>query len=435
MAKGLNQTLDSLNFPISKSKKQEHVPQPKQAEPSVADTGLTNRFKESLAIPIQGRDSYWYLEDLSEAEKNQGMFSKLLKKKDLSVDEINDLKKEAVQSPGNTRTKIQKLKKQYPNNSELYMLSAICANGMLMNSSNRDEVLRGLKYAVKEAATALLSNGVSLYNCESFFKIYFVMLDRLRRSQAKTLGMLSEDPRLQRNKKELMGAIKAVEFMYGEKNKVNNIINHLKKKLKSSNYIALFSIKEIQEAVQHLEKGAPKEPCKVGTAAELISYIYAMTVTFAHTPLLTNLVDKIIRLFPDKESSLVARKISINSIRRFGAFKISMAEGDRDEMLKLANAIFKENLYGLSKLKGQAIYNSFEADLFFNLAYVAELTPTLYAGREYNEMAEKAIQAMEVLADKDMSKGHAFTENANNHMRRLTQLKDEKLAEAGKSEQ
>jgi ribosomal protein L14E/L6E/L27E len=40
-----------------------------------------------------------------------------------------------------------------------------------------------------------------------------------------------------------------------------------------------------------------------------------------------------------------------------------------------------------------------------------------------------AIKAMETLTEKDMSKGNLFSDNANSHLRRLTQFKDDKLAE------
>ncbi len=430
MATNLNETVDGLKFPLSKGAKKDSTVTPGQTPPSsISDSGLASRMKEALAVPVAGKSDYWYIEDLSAAKKNESVFARFLKKKELNSDEITALKKEAVQSPGNTRAKIQKLKKQFPNNSELYMLSAICTNGMLLNSSNRDEVVRGLKYAVREGAIGLTSNGVSLYNCESFFKIYFVMLDRFKRDQARTLGMLSEDPRLRGTRNELNNAIKATDFLYNEKSKVSNIINHLKKKLKSSNYIALFNPKDVMQAVQCITNGTPKDPCKIGTAAEMISYLYAITLTFAHTPLLSRLVNKILSLLPDKELSLLVRKISLNSVRRFCFFKLALAEQDRDEMIKIANSILKENAIGLSKWGGAPVHHSYEADMFFNLAYVAELTPGIYPANEYLGIVDRAIKAMETLAEKDVSKGHAYTESANAHLRRLIKLKEDRSSD------
>jgi hypothetical protein len=433
--KSISQTVDTQNFPLSKSENKAGTPVVKPEEKvDTSASGLAARLKEAIAIPVPGNNDYWQIEDLSKPTKNEGVLSRLLKRKELSADEITVLKKEAIQSPGNTRAKIQKLKRQFPCNSELYMLSAICTNGMLLNSSNRDEVLRGLKYAVKEAATGLISNGISLYNCESFFKIYFFMLDRLKREQAKTLGMLSEDPRMAGTKGQLINSIKAVDFLYSEKSKVSNVVNHLKKKLKSSNYIALFNPHDIKEAAHYIEKGMPKEPCKIGTASEMISYIYALALTFSHTPLLGKLVNKILSFLPDKNVSLLVRKLSINSIRRFVSFKLALAEGDREEMIKTINLILRENLMGLSKWGTAPVYFSYEADLFFNLAYVAELTPGILPNNEYLDILEKAIKAMETLAEKDMSKGHMYTDNANSHLRRLMQLKEDKKPDPNKND-
>ncbi|MBU2510827.1 hypothetical protein KJ966_05800 [bacterium] len=429
MVKDLNQTLENLNFPLSKQDKKTDDPQkPQPVKTTLAeDSSINTRFKEAMAIPVPANHDHWFIEDLRREGKKEGVLAKFLKKKALGVNEINDLKKEAIQSPGNTRTKIQKLKKLYPYNSELYMLSAVCTNGMLMNSSNRDEVLRGLRFAVKEAATCLLNNGISLYNCESFFAIYFVMLDRFKRAQAKAHGLLTEDPKLVSLRNQLAPAMKSVDFMLSEKSKVVNVINHLKKKLKSSNYTALFDSTDIQEAANNIEKGKPKEPCKFGTATEMMSYVYALSMTFAHTPLLTRLVEKILKLIPDKDVSLLARKISISSIRRFGTFKLALAEQNKDEMIRIAQTILRENKMGLSKMGGQALYHSYEADLFLNLAYVVELTPGLFPPKEYIEMADKAIEAMQVLMEKDMSKEHSFTESAKTHLRRLNQLREENL--------
>lgn len=424
MVKGLSQTLDGLNFPLSKAKKTE--PQETESTPVSTDTGTSQYIKETISIPVEGKDSYWRIQDLSLSESSEGLFSKFIKRKDLDPEEISNLKKDALQSPGNTRAKVQKLKKQFPTHSELYMLSAICTHGMLLNSSNRDEVFRGMKYAAKEAATALMSNGISLYNCEAFYKIYFMMLERLKRAQAKSLGLISEDPRLANLRFPLTSAMKAVDFMISEKSKISNVLNHLKKKLKSSNYIALFNPMDIKDAAHKIEKGTPKEPCKIGTASEMISYVYAFGVTFAHTPLLSSLVDKIIRLLPDKDISLYVRKISINSIRRLTAYKLASAEGEKDEMIRIAQNIFKENLLGLSKFGNQAVYHSFEADLFFNLAYIAELTPGLFSDTEYLDVNEKAMKAMETLAEKDMSKNHSYMENANTHIRRLEQIRSDR---------
>lgn len=384
---------------------------------------LIKKFKESLSLPIPTKDDFWVIEGLTNPLKSEKKILGIFKKKSLSPEELKDLRKSAIQSPGNTRTKIQKLKKQYPNNSILYMLSAICTHGMLMNSSNQREVLRGLKLATKEAATSLLSNGISVYNCDNFFKIYFSFIDRLKRYQIKNFDTAKIDPRLENYKNQLMSAMQVVDQLSSEKSKVLNVINHMKKKLKSSQYIVIFDFMRIKEAIRHIETGNPKEKVLTGTAAEVIAYIYALGIAFARTPVLWCLLDELLKLFPDAIRSLLIRKISINSIRNFLKFKISAIEMDRDNMAKIGKLILKDNMLGVQKLEGQSLYQSYETDPFFNIAFIAEMSVGLYKDDDHRKIIDTAISAIDSLIKRDMSKNHVFTEPATNHSHKLQALK------------
>ncbi|MBU2645496.1 hypothetical protein KKI24_12385 [bacterium] len=382
------------------------------------------KIKEALTTPIPGKDEFWLIEPIVTPDKSGKKILGIFKKKSISPEELKDLRKTSIQSPGNTRAKIQKLKKQYPNNAMLYMLSAICTHGMLMNSSNQREVLRGLKLATKEAAISVISNGISVYNCENFFRIYFTFLDRLKRFQLKNLETVKMDPRLESYKNQLMHAIQTVDQLSSEKNRVFNVLNHLKKKLKSSQYIVTFDFTRIREAIRHIENGNAKERVLTGTAAEIIAYIYALTVSFARTPALWSLVDEILKLFPDAARNLLIRKISISSVRNFMKFKLAAIESDRDNMAKLGKLILKENMLGVQKLEGQSLYQSYETDPFFNIAFIAELSVGLYKDDDHRKIIDTAISAIGSLIKRDMSKNHVFTESATNHSHKLVGLRD-----------
>ncbi len=396
---------------------------------------LIKKIKESLAIPIPGRDESWQIEQITNPTKAQKKILGIFKKKSLSPDELKDLRKTALQSPGNTRTKIQKLKKQYPNNSVLYMLSAVCTHGMLMNSSNQREVLRGLKLATKEAAIALISNGISIYNCDNFFKIYFSFIERLKRFQIKNFESITMDPRLESYKSQMMSSMQAVDQLSSEKNKVFNVVNHMKKKLKSSQYIIIFDFIRIKEAIRHVENGNVKERVLTGTASEVIAYIYALTVAFARTPILWSLVDALLQLFPDSARTLLIRKISINTVRNFLKFKIAAIEMDRENMAMLGKLILKENMLGVQKLDGQSLYQSYETDPFFNIAFIAEMSVGLYKDDDHRKIIDTAISAIDSLIKRDMSKNHIFTEPATNHSHKLQALKEGNKQGSGKTEQ
>ncbi len=409
------------------SKKQaDSKPSREQASSSFSvDPELIKRIKEVSAIPVPKGDEFWQIEKVA-INTSEKKFLGIFKRKTLSQEEIKDLRKSAVQSPGNTRTRINKLKKQYPNNPVLYMLSAICTNGMLLNSSNQKEVFRGLKTSAKEAAMALVSNGVSVYNCENFFRIYFTMLDRFKRQQIKVYERVTQDPRLDKYKQELIITMQLSDQLMSDKSRIFNVLNHLKKKLKSSLYAASFSFKMISDAAKYIELGKPKEKMAMGTASEIIAYMYALCVAFARIPFLTALVDEILELLPDANKALLLRKISIRSVRNFAYFRLATTEGDRETMARLGKQIFKDNLTGVQKLEGQSLYQSFETDPFFNLAFIAEMTAGLYKKDDHDKILDTAIRAVESVVKRDMSKNHVFTETASNHTHKLNLLKEGK---------
>ncbi len=389
------------------------------------DPELLKRIGEVSALPLPRGDEFWKIEKVT-TNLTEKKFLGLFKKKTLGPEEIKDLRKSALQSPGNTRTRINKLKKQYPDNPTLYMLSAICTNGMLLNSSNQKEVFRGLKTSSKEAAMALVSNGVSVYNCENFFRIYFTMLDRFKRQQIKVYERVTQDPRHENYKQQLVIVMQLCDQLMTDKSRVFNVLNHLKKKLKSSLYAAPFSFRLISNACKYIELGKPKEKTVLGTASEVIAFIYALCVAFARIPFLTTLVDEILELLPDANKALLLRKISIRSVRNFAYFRLATTEGEREVMAKIGKQIFKDNLTGVQKLEGQSLYQSYETDPFFNLAFIAEMSAGLYKKEDHDKIIDTAIRAVESVVKRDMSKNHMFTETASGHTHKLNLLKEGK---------
>ena len=212
--------------------------------------------------------------------------------------------------------------------------------------------------------------------------------------------------------------------MATEKNRIQNVLNHLKKKLKSKLYATTFEFAHIKEAARLMELGTPKEKCSIGTAAELIIYIYALAIAFARIPVLSSLVDHLIGLFPENHTPLLLRRISINSVRNFAKFRMATILGETEKMVKLGKLLVKENMVGIQKLDGQSLYQSYETDPFFNLAFVAEMTAGLFTEDDHRKVLRVALKAVESVIKRDMSKNHAFTESAKNHTHKLTELSD-----------
>ncbi|MFH2130151.1 MAG: hypothetical protein ABIK68_07240, partial [bacterium] len=133
----------------------------RQADASVPiDLELISNVKEAMAIPSSHKNPFWELQAVDQDEQKKQKFLGIFKRRTLKEDEVKELRTEVVQAPGNTRVKLKKLRKKYPDNGLLLMLSATATYGMVLNSSNKDTSLTGYKMAVKEAATALLSNQI-----------------------------------------------------------------------------------------------------------------------------------------------------------------------------------------------------------------------------------------------------------------------------------
>lgn len=387
------------------------------------DPELLCKVKEAISIPVPQKQKFWEIEPVNDDKKNRKKILGIIKRRALREDEIEDLKKTVLQSPGNTQVKIVKLRKKHANNGMLLMLSAICTHGMVLNSSNKDEALTGYKMATREAAMALLSDQISLYNIEMFFKIYFAYLDRFRRFQVKVYEEMLEEPRLDGTKREFLNTIQIVEQLFAEKKDIQKIINRLKNRIKSSMYSSTIDFMLIKEVTHHIVNGDLSQKNKLGTASETIAYIHAIANAFARIPLLFPVVDKILAQLPEVHKSFLLRKISINSTRNFVKYKMAAAEGDKEVMSKIGKTLLRENTFAVTKMEGQSLYHPYETDPFFNLAFLAELSYGLYSDIDHQEMVESAIAAMDAVISHDMSKNHIFTETANRISQKLGKLK------------
>ncbi|MBT4286277.1 MAG: hypothetical protein HOD92_02995 [Deltaproteobacteria bacterium] len=395
----------------------------KQAGASL-DSRVVEMINEAQKVPIPEKDDFWNIEGIINTKTKKKVFG-IFNKKGISPDEINQLRKQAIQSPGNTRVIVNKLMKKHTQNPTLFMLSAICTHGMLMNSSNQKEMVNGLKTATKEATKALLSDGISIYNCENFLKIYFSLVERIKRSQIRAFDVVAHDPRLDRQKKSLTLSMRVCDLLGADKSKSLNVIALLKKKLKTTTYYtAILSYLDISNAGRLIEQGKPKEQSGIVTAGELIAYIYALLVAFARIPILVNTVNTVLEFLPSSNRVLYLRKVSVKSVINFTRYKIAALETDQKKMQNISRVILKENMAAIQKLDGQALYQAFETDPFFNVAFIAQLSFGLFTPDDQSKIIDTAIKAVETVIKRDMTKNHIFTEIAKTHTHRLTNLRE-----------
>ena len=396
----------------------------KHRKSALIDEFLKKRLKEATTVPIPSNSESWNIQPLNKI-KGKTKFFGLVKNSKFSNSSLNEMRSQAVSSPGNTASKVNKMKRDNPNVPALYMISAICTYGMNLNSSNHNVVLGGMTSAVKDAAKGLISDGISLYNCDNFFTIYYGMLDRLKRTQIKLLQEVRHDQRLRLHTRKLTEAMHLVDRLNMEKKKTLKIIAHLKKKLKANAYVSEFSFNDIPRAVQLIEQGSHKERVSFFSAGEFIAYLYALALVIARIPLLDPLVDKLLTLIPNEaiNRGLMLRHVSINSTRNFIRYHLVSAQGNGGEAAKLAKLIFNENYSAMKKIEGQAIYQAYQCDPYFNLADITDLTSGgLFKKAEQMKMISTALEAAEAVIRRDMSKNHIFTEQATSYTHKLVEL-------------
>ena len=399
---------------------QEAAPSPASAP---VDSALLERAKGASDIPLPDEEPSWALTTVGKSAGKKRLFG-LLKSKELNYETMADLRKASIMSPGNTMIEVQRLRKIYPSEPSLLMLSATCSSGMMLNSSSKKGILEGLKSACKDAGGALMADGISLYNIDAFLNIYFNYLSRLKREQATVYKLVQADHRLDSEKKKLTKSISTVEYLLGEKSKNQAIIGHLKKKLKSSTYTTIWGFSEIRAAIKAVEGGRNKEETPIGSSLEMVSHLYAVLIALSRVPIAAPIVDTLLEMFPDANISLFLRKRSVIGIRRVTAMKTAQAQGDRNNLAKHATTMFKECGMVISKIEGQAIKQSFEAEPYLNVALAVQMTAGLLHPEEQVQRLEYALKIMQSLIKLDMSKSHKYTEIAKAHTHSLNNMID-----------
>lgn len=398
--------------------------QQKRTAIASANPEEVERIKEATSVPVPDFDDFWKIGDSADNKKSaSGMFG-LFKKKRLDENLLLDLRAQATSSPGLTKVAVQKLVEKHGKHPGLTMINAICAFGMVMNSANAESNLKGLRQACKDAGSAMLSDMISIQNCEIFVKIYFTYLERLKREQTKTLSIIQQDPQLAQFKQKITSAVRICDQLKQDQSRTNNLISHLKKKLKSSNYNKIISFFEMNKACQYFEKGDKKKTVGLGKAEELVSYVYILGTAFARIPVLNPLFETVLKQIPSKDHALALRKISLVSIRNLTKLKLLTHEGDIDSVRTIAKAVFRDNYTAIKKMEEHTITQVYECDPYFNLALVAELTSGLFDNKFYSQMLERAQSAVETVIRLDMTKNHVFTETAHQHSDQLLNLQE-----------
>lgn len=421
------------------SQKESRSPEPKQKSPaggdqasktsgpksqSHADAMLQEDINLSLKLPLPGADEFW---DLGEGRIHKGRrgLMKIFKRKELTEDELSDLRQEAELAPGRARVKIQMLSKKYAENTSLIMLAALCTYRMVTNSTNRKNQLEGLRAATRDAAYVLINDGISIFNCETFFVLYFDYLTKFKRFQMITYREVRGSITHKSYRKGMATALKVCDSLLDEKSRAIKVLGHIKGKFKSSSYTIPWGFLDIQQAGKKVEQAEYKVICGPAEARETLVYSMALTDIFARIPILNPLVETIMNLMPESTSSLALRKESVKLAQSFTELNLAIQVENEEKKRSLGRHIYKTANDNMNRIASQPIKKSFEADPYFFLSRVTLLTFGSYNAKEQKIMLLNSIKAMKHAAKMDFTKDNVYTESAQMMERKLSNLLSE----------
>jgi len=386
-----------------------------------SDARLLEDIKMAQNLPLPGKDAFWQIDE-GRAQRGRKSLLGIFKKKDLTEEELSTLRQEAETAPGRARVKIQMLSKKYAKNNALTMLSALCTYRLVLSTSNRKNKLEGMRMATKDAASVLINDGISLYNCENFFHIYFDYLSKIKRLQLATFKTLREGTSHRDSRNDLTAALKTCEGLLDEKARVGKVLNQVKGKFKSSSYTVPWGFLDIQAAGKKMEENDFKAICGPAEARQTLVYTLALADLFARIPILYPLVDSIMQMVPESTDALLLRKSSVLLTRSFTQLNIAIHEGNESRKQAMGRQIFADCNKNLNRISNQPIRQSFEADPYFYLSRVAILTFGSYEAQEQKDMLQNSLKAMQQVAKLDVTKAHIYTESAQDLVRKITNL-------------
>jgi hypothetical protein len=394
------------------------------AEP--VDEHIKKRIEVAMNLPLPGhKHADWSFDNPLLTSQKKAGWLKYFQSSPIKDEEILQLRKSAVRSPGITKTKIVSLLNKHPHIASLYMIRAICNYANLREEhSSKSRALIGYQRSIKDGMVPLVNNEISLYNTENFFAIYYGYLERLKAEQGRVDSLIKADPRLEDQRKPFYRIRRETEILLSSKRKAENIINQLKKVFKTGRYFTPISYKDIKAACAAFIKGEPKKTIKSGTAEEIISIIYTLTTVFAQIPILSALVNEILNCFPSESEALAQRKHAITSFVKLQSYKLLMLQGNVENTLEKGRALFAENLEHTKAFLGKPIRHSYEVEPFFNVVNITLSLAGILTKFDFAEVIKDAIMCMQMVIQHDVTKQHRYTPMAKNYTMKLTTYLD-----------
>ena len=388
----------------------------------IRDPKVEKKIINATAVLVPKIDPYWVVANILKKKvsiKNQMSF-----KSEVSEKKIEKLRESALKTPGATRMEVKKLLEYNPKNRDLYMLSAICTNKMLKNTTgNKQDVVDGLKLGVIDAATAVVSDGLSLYNLQHFFDIYFRFLEQLKIHQIRVYATLNAQGPYASLRENLSDAMQITDLLFEKKEGCLNMLSFINKNFnKSSQMHTRFDLLSIRRGVEYINAGLPTKKMELGTAEEVVNNVLGILQTLVKVPVLEPFIESATKYLGGSNSTMKIKIVGIHSSRLLFEFRIAVILRDVDTMKKLATRIFNLNLSLIKTVKKRSIRHQSEFEPYQNLAYAIEFSASAMGKSKLIEMIKVAIPWLSNVGGLDTSKDHKFGQIADETVMRLDTL-------------
>lgn len=187
------------------------------------------------------------------------------------------------------------------------------------------------------------------------------------------------------------------------------VTNYLRKVIKSSYYVKPYPISDLQKACTFFEAGKKTEDVGLGTAKDLLSIYYMLGSVSCRVPVLDEFTQNILNNFVENNESIILRKKSIYNIQQFQKMKFHIIDKEWQKVKSISDQIFNSNLSLTKIISKHMIKQAYEADPFFNVAKVVNMTFGLYGEEEDKNRVKIAMETMNYLMKNDMSENQKFS--------------------------
>ena len=395
------------------------------------DVATEKALVEATIVLIPKIDSYWKVSNLFAKKKKM----KVNLKGDISDKKLDQLRLTAFKTPGSTKMDIQKMLTIHPRSRDLYMLSAICTNKMLQNTrGDNKDIVDGLKLGVIDAATAVVSDGLSLYNLQHFFEIYFRYLEKLKRLQVSVYSTVNSDGPYAALRMNLSYAMQINDLLFEKKEGCANMLAFISKNFnKSSQMHTRFDLLSIKRAVEYIKAGLPTKNMEHGTADEMVNMTMGILQTLVKVPILEPFVDQAIKYLGSTTPAMRLKIVGVHSSRLLFEFRLAVILREVDTMKKLGYRVFKLNLAMIKSVKKRSIRHQSEFAPYQNLINAIEFSANVLEKNTLIEMCETAIKWLSNVGALDTSKEYKYVKIAEEAILRFDAMMHSDVGAGGSS--